>query len=134
MSEELTLAKMVVVDPNRPIRLPEKFVEILGKKNAVFVLSKANNEARLIPTDSTEVVKVSIKINKLSQKFLKELGTVIVRNKIDFLYTTGLCRKGKICFYEGYIDKSHLSSNIETFKKEIEEIEGVLSVDISTVS
>ncbi len=134
MSEDLTIAKVVTISSDKPIKIPPEFVELLGKKNAIFVLSKASSEARLIPTDGAEIVKVFIKIGKLSQKFLKDLGSVIVKNKVNFLYTTGLCRKGKLCYYEGYIDKTYLKTDIETFKKDLQEIEGVISVEVTTIT
>lgn len=133
MSEDLTLAKMVTIAPNQPITLPSEFVEILAKPNAILILSKTSSEARIIPTDSPETIKITITIGRLSQKFLKDLGAVIVKNKINFLYTTGLCRKGKHCYYEGYIDKTQIKTNLETFKSEIEKIEGVTSVTITTI-
>ncbi|GEM_PF-1348543 len=133
MTEELTLAKMVTISPNQPIKLPPEFTQTLGKQNAILILSKTSNEARIIPTESPETIKITITIDKLSQKFLRDLGSIIVKNKVNFLYTTGLCRKGKLCYYEGYIDKSQLKTNLETFKSEIEKIEGVKSVDAVTI-
>ncbi|MEM2046438.1 MAG: hypothetical protein QW225_05400 [Candidatus Jordarchaeales archaeon] len=133
MSEELTLAKMITVAPNQPINLPPEFAQTLGKQNAILIISKTTSEARIIPTDSPEAIKITITINKLSQKFLKDLGTVIVKNKVNFLYTTGLCRKGKLCYYEGYIDKTQIKTNLETLKNEIQQLEGVTTVEITTI-
>lgn len=131
--DELTLAEIVELKEGK-ISLPKKFVEIIGKPFAIMIVSRSNGEIRLIPTDNSEVVKLSVEIDKLSQRFLRDLGLIIMRDKIEFLHTTGLCRKGKQCFYEGYIEKEKLSIKIEELKFQVSQIEGVTNVDVSVIS
>ncbi|MGQ9721786.1 MAG: hypothetical protein ACUVXA_10750 [Candidatus Jordarchaeum sp.] len=131
-SDELTLAEIVDLK-EEGIRLPREFLELIGKPYAIMILSRSNGEVRLIPTDSSEVVKLSVEIDKLSQRFLRDLGLIIVKDKIEFLHTTGLCRKGKQCFYEGYIEKDKLSVKIEDLKFRVSQIEGVTNVEISLI-
>lgn len=131
-SDELTLAEIVDLK-EEGIRLPREFLEVIGKPYAIMILSRSNGEVRLIPTDSSEVVKLSVEIDKLSQRFLRDLGLIIVKDKIEFLHTTGLCRKGKQCFYEGYIEKDKLSVKIEDLKFRVSQIEGVTNVEISLI-
>jgi hypothetical protein len=130
--DELTLAEIVQLKEGR-ILLPKKFIEVIGKPFAIMIVSRSNGEIRLIPTDTSEVVKLSVEIDKLSQRFLRDLGLIIVRDKIEFLHTTGLCRKGKQCFYEGYIEKDKLSIKIEELKFQVSQIEGVTNVDVSII-
>lgn len=130
--DELTLAEMVQLKEGR-IALPKKFIEVIGKPYAIMIVSRTNGEIRLIPTDTSEVVKLSVEIDKLSQRFLRDLGLIIVRDKIEFIHTTGLCRKGKQCFYEGYIEKDKLSQKIEDLKFQVSQIEGVMNVDITII-
>nr|MDO8079649.1 hypothetical protein [Candidatus Freyarchaeota archaeon] len=130
--DELTLAEIVELKGGR-IPLPKKFIEVIGKPFAIMIVSRSNGEIRLIPTDTSEVVKLSIEIDKLSQRFLRDLGLIIVKDKIEFLHTTGLCRKGKQCFYEGYIEKEKLSIKIEELKFQVSQIEGVTNVDVSII-
>ncbi len=133
MSDELTLAEIVELR-EAGIPLPKKFLEIIGKPYAIMILSRSNGEIRLIPTTSREIIKLSVEIDKLSQRFLRDLGLIIVRDKIEFLHTTGLCRKGKQCFYEGYIEKDKLSVKTEDLKLQVSKIEGVTNVNISVIS
>jgi hypothetical protein len=130
--DELTLAEIVQLKEGR-ILLPKKFIEVIGKPFAIMIVSRSNGEIRLIPTDTSEVVKLSVEIDKLSQRFLRDLGLIIVRDKIEFLHTTGLCRKGKQCFYEGYIEKDKLSLKIEELKFQVSQIEGVTNVNVSVI-
>ncbi len=133
MSDELTLAEIVELK-EAGIPLPKRFLEIIGKPYAIMILSRSNGEIRLIPTTSREIVKLSVEIDKLSQRFLRDLGLIIVRDKIEFLHTTGLCRKGKQCFYEGYIEKDKLSVKTEDLKLQVSKIEGVTNVSVSVIS
>jgi hypothetical protein len=133
MSDELTLAEIVELK-EAGIPLPKRFLEIIGKPYAIMILSRSNGEIRLIPTTSREIIKLSVEIDKLSQRFLRDLGLIIVRDKIEFLHTTGLCRKGKQCFYEGYIEKDKLSVKTEDLKLQVSKIEGVTNVNISVIS
>ena len=130
--DELTLAEIVQLKEGR-ILLPKQFIEVIGKPFAIMIVSKSNGEIRLIPTDTSEVVKLSVEIDKLSQRFLRDLGLIIVRDKIEFLHTTGLCRKGKQCFYEGYIEKDKLSLKIEELKFQVSRIEGVTNVNVNII-
>ncbi len=130
--DELTLAEIVELK-EKAIQLPEEFIEELGKPYAIMILSRSNGEIRLIPTKTSEVVKLSVEIDKLSQRFLRDLGLIIVKDKIEFLHTTGLCRKGKQCFYEGYIEKEKLSVKIEDLKFQVSQIEGVTNVNIGVI-
>jgi hypothetical protein len=131
--DELTLAEIVELKEGK-ISLPKKFLEVIGKPFAIMIVSRSNGEIRLIPTNTSEVVKLSVEIDKLSQRFLRDLGLIIVRDKIEFLHTTGLCRKGKQCFYEGYIEKEKLSIKVEELKFQVSQIEGVTNVDVSIIS
>lgn len=133
MSDELTLAEIVELK-EVGIPLPKRFLEIIGKPYAIMILSRSNGEIRLIPTTSREIIKLSVEIDKLSQRFLRDLGLIIVKDKIEFLHTTGLCRKGKQCFYEGYIEKDKLSVKAEDLKLQVSKIEGVTNVNISVIS
>ena len=130
--DELTLAVIVELK-EQGIPLPKKFIEIIGKPYAIMIISRSNGESRLIPTDTSEVVKLTVEIDKLSQRFLRDLGLIIVRDKIEFLHTTGLCRKGKQCFYEGYIEKNKLSVEVEELKFQVSQIEGVTKVDVNII-
>ncbi|MEM3525926.1 MAG: hypothetical protein QXV37_00805 [Candidatus Jordarchaeaceae archaeon] len=130
--DELTLAEIVELKGG-VIPLSKKFMEAVGKPFALMIVSRSNGEIRLIPTDTSEVVKLSVEIDKLSQRFLRELGLIIVKDKIEFLHTTGLCRRGKQCFYEGYMEKKKLSIKLEDLKFQVSQIEGVKNVNISII-
>lgn len=130
--DELTLAEIVELK-GETIPLPKKFMEVIGKPFALMIVSRSDGEIRLIPTNTSEVVKLSVEIDKLSQRFLRDLGLIIIKDKIEFLHTTGLCRKGKQCFYEGYIEKEKLLIKVEDLKFQVSQIEGVKNVDVTII-
>ncbi len=130
----VTIARMVSLEENKPIELPNDFLDTLRPKestNAVMILAPSTKIIRIIPTKSTTVVKVAIQIGELSPDFLQELGVVFMRNKIKTLYSTGLCFTQDACSYEGYIDTADMSLEEEALREELMSIRGVSRVDIS---
>ncbi len=139
MSETVTIAKVVTLDEQKPIQLPADFIQSLksseeGSGHAVMILAPSTKIIRIIPTKSSEVIKVAIEIGELSPDFLQELGVVFMRSKIRTLYSTGLCFTADRCLYEGYIDSIDMSISQEELKNQLMEIRGVANVEISVLT
>ena len=133
MSEEVTIAKMVTLEPDAPIEIPKLFLEALqtrDSKSAVMILAPSTRIIRIIPTTGSEVVKIAIEIGELTPDFLKDMGSVFARNKIKTLYSTGLCFTRDKCVYEGYIDKAEITVDIAQLQTDISQLEGVNNVNI----
>ncbi len=128
---------MVKLKEDAPIELPENFLKSLRPKEgsfAVMILVPSTKIIRIIPTDSSEVVKVAIEISELSPDFLQKLGAILTKHKIKTLYSTGLCFTQDTCVYEGYVDKTELKGlALDGLQSELNGIKGVSSVDISVL-
>ncbi|MFX1538544.1 MAG: hypothetical protein ACFFDI_30500 [Promethearchaeota archaeon] len=135
MSSNVTIARMVSLESEKPIQLPADFLETLRPKDdsttsAVMILAPSTKIIRIIPTKSGKVLKVAIEIGELSPDFLQELGVVFMRRKIKTLYSTGLCFTQDTCVYEGYIDTTDITFPESELKSDLEGIKGVSKVDI----
>jgi hypothetical protein len=112
--QSVTIAKMVKLEAEKPIELPEEFLSALS---------------------TNEVAKININIGKLSPDFLRKMGSIFIRLGIKTLYSTGLCFTQSACVYEGYIDSDELKEvSIDQIKDELERIEGVSSVEVETLT
>lgn len=128
----LTTAKMITITPGQPAQIPPELTQQLQQTSAIAIAT--TGEIRIIPTQSPQTIKITITIDKLTQKFLKELGAIILKNNLTFLYTTGLCKKGKQCYYEAYIDKAQLKTDPQQLQQQIQQIQGVSTVEITTIT
>jgi hypothetical protein len=136
--QSVTIAKMVKLEAEKPIELPEEFLSALkpdGKTFAVLILAPNTRIIRIIPTSTNEVAKININIGKLSPDFLRKMGSIFIRLGIKTLYSTGLCFTQSACVYEGYIDSDELKEvSIDQIKDELERIEGVSSVEVESLT
>ena len=136
--EEITIARMLKLEPEESVKLSEDFLEALrpddGYRYAAIILTPNTKIIRIIPTESNKVFRVAIDIGRLAPNFLKQIGNLFLDLGLKSLYSTGLCFVEDKCVFNGYIDSSQFKDiDIESLKKEILSIEGITNVDVSVL-
>ncbi|WXG47075.1 MAG: hypothetical protein WED05_10515 [Candidatus Atabeyarchaeum deiterrae] len=133
MSQDVTFARMVKIS-DEPILLPNEFQKVLGENtNALMILAVSTKTVRLIPTTSSEAVKVSIEIKKLTPEYLKQMSETFVKRNLKVVYSTGFCYKGDKCLYEAYFDPSQISIKDKEMQDLIESLEGTTKVEVKRI-
>ncbi len=134
----VTLAEMAVIDDNKPINLPYRFIEALSPEEAtqaIIILAPNTKIIRIIPTESDTVAKININIGKLSPDFLRQMGSIFIRLGIKTLFSTGLCFTSTTCVYEGYLDSTELETvSVDKIYEEFKAIPGVSTVTIDMLT
>jgi hypothetical protein len=134
----VTLAEMAVIDDNKPINLPYRFIEALSPEEAtqaIIILAPNTKIIRIIPTESDTVAKININIGKLSPDFLRQMGSIFIRLGIKTLFSTGLCFTSTTCVYEGYLDSTELETvSVGKIYEEFKAIPGVSTVTIDMLT
>jgi hypothetical protein len=134
-NHNITIAKMMKLDPEENIKLTEDFLVELKPKDgeyAVIILTPNTKIIRIIPTTSEKTYKISIDIGELTTDFLKKIGNLFTKLGLKALYSTGLCFLDEKCVFDGYIDTKEFEKiNIDKLRKEILAIEGITNLDIS---
>ncbi|MHA1340769.1 MAG: hypothetical protein ACTSRZ_11840 [Promethearchaeota archaeon] len=136
--DELTSAE--IKDIEKPIMISGNIKKILNSKYVLLVANEDTRVIRLIPLNSTNVIKIVIYLETVSD-FIHEVIKFYKRNNIEIVYTSGICfRKNKDnqedCIYEAYID---LNRCCEGFSKpqiieELEKIQGVQKIFLIDIS
>ncbi len=138
MDLPVTLAKLIKITSKSPTILPREFLKLLKMDSgeyAILVFAVSTQTIRLIPTKSEQVVKIIIKIGDLTPGFLDKLGRVLATYKVDTLYSSGICFTEESCVYEGYIDRSELTStSLDQLESKLSEISGISSVNLSILT
>ena len=138
MDLPVTLAKLIKITSKSPTKLPREFLELLkldSDEHAILVFAVSTQTIRLIPTKSDQVVKIVIEIGDLTPGFLDRLGRVLASYKVDTLYSSGICFTEESCIYEGYIDRSELTStSLDQLESKLSEINGISSVNLSILT
>jgi hypothetical protein len=133
LSQDVTFARMVKIS-DEPILLPNEFQKVLGENtNALMILAVSTKTVRLIPTTSSEAVKVSIEIKKLTPEYLKQMSETFVKRNLKVVYSTGFCYKGDKCLYEAYFDPSQISIKDKEMQDLIESLEGTTKVEVKRI-
>ena len=130
MGETATFAR--VIDLNTPVRIPSKFMQLIGtkeRKNAVIIYSPTNDLIRIFLTNASEICKIEAQISGLDREFLSNLGGFFMAYGITPLYTNGFCNQNP-CLYEGYFEKDTLKMSLEEFKTHFSNMKGVSDVKI----
>jgi hypothetical protein len=119
---------------DEPILLPNEFQKVLGENtNALMILAVSTKTVRLIPITSSEAVKVSIEIKKLTPEYLKQMSETFVKRNLKVVYSTGFCYKGDNCLYEAYFDPSQISVKDKEMQNLIESLEGTTKVEVKRI-
>jgi len=133
LSQDVTFARMVKIS-DEPILLPNEFQKVLGENtNALMILAVSTKTVRLIPITSSEAVKVSIEIKKLTPEYLKQMSETFVKRNLKVVYSTGFCYKGDKCLYEAYFDPSQISVKDKEMQNLIESLEGTTKVEVKRI-
>lgn len=98
-----------------------------------MILAVSTKTVRLIPTTSSEAVKVSIEIKKLTPEYLKQMSETFVKRNLKVVYSTGFCYKGDKCLYEAYFDPSQISIKDKEMQDLIESLEGTTKVEVKRI-
>jgi hypothetical protein len=127
----MSIAKMVSLHDSTPVVLPPEFVDILtgNAKSAVLILKPYSPIIRLIPAQNPLGVKVVIETSESFSNVFREIGQVFSRNKLKFLYCTGLCMAQETCTYEGFFDFNKSPISEDQLKEEITNLKGVDQVE-----
>ena len=132
----VTHGMMVDLNKNENIPLSQDFIntlEIDQDRAVLVVFSPKTSVIKILPTRSSDVVKIGIDIGKLGPNFLRHMGSLFAKWDFKTLYSTGLCFTQESCVYEGYIDSSDIERNdltVESIIGDIESIDGVKGVRI----
>ncbi len=135
--QDITIAEMLKLEPEKPVELTEVFLDKLKPeigKFAVIILTLNNKVIRIIPTVTKKVHKIAIDIDKLAPDFLRKVGNLFFELKLKTLYSTGLCFVDEKCIFDVYIDSNEFEKiDKEKLKKEIMSIEGISEINISII-
>lgn len=120
---------------DEPVQLPKEFLTVLGQNsNALMILAVSTKTVRLIPTTSSEVIKVGIEIKKLTPEYLKQMSETFVKRNLKVVYSTGFCYKGEKCVYEAYFDPAEISMKDGELKKILQSLEGTTRIDVKRIN
>lgn len=118
------------------LSIPNKVIdEIQGSKNFLVIFAPRPNiiKINIFPSDSSEIVKILIKLQEFSPTTVKTIASIIRDLNLPNLYTSGMCIKENECIYEAYIEKDKLNVEIDKIQREFEKIENVKSVEVFTL-
>ena len=134
MSQDVTFARMVKIS-SEPVELPKEFLKVMGQNsNALMILAVSTKTVRLIPTTSSEVIKVGIEIKKLTPEYLKQMSETFVKRNLKVVYSTGFCYKGEKCVYEAYFDPAEIPMKDEELRKILQSLEGTTKIDLRRIN
>ncbi|NHK30143.1 MAG: hypothetical protein FK730_02240 [Asgard group archaeon] len=135
--QNITLAKMLKLEPGESVELSEEFLNELKPdigKFAVIILTSNNKIIRIIPTVTNKVHKIGIDIGKLAPDFLRKVGNLFFELELKTLYSTGLCFVDEKCVFDVYIDSVEFEKiDAEKLKQEIMSVEGIADINISII-
>jgi hypothetical protein len=120
---------------SEPVELPKEFLKVMGQdSNALMILAVSTKTVRLIPTTSSEVIKVGIEIKKLTPEYLKQMSETFVKRNLKVIYSTGFCYKGEKCVYEAYFDPAEIPMKDEELRKILQSLEGTTRIDLRRIN
>ncbi|NHJ85087.1 MAG: hypothetical protein FK734_06470 [Asgard group archaeon] len=132
---QITMAKIMKLDPNESINLTSDFLSALKPEigeYAIIVLTPNTKIIRIIPTNTNKVYKIGIDIGKLTPDFLRKIGNLFLALGLKSLYSTGLCFVEETCVFDGYVDSDEFEKiDINELKNKIMLVDGITGVNIS---
>ncbi|MEX2682427.1 MAG: hypothetical protein Q6373_012570 [Candidatus Sigynarchaeota archaeon] len=132
--EKTTLSTLVSL--GKPITLPAAAKTVVKKKNALLIIPDSGKKILLFPTDSDNIVKISLELRSkgLSPLFFNEVGRITKGDLgVEILYTSGLCFAEEKCEWQGFFEDADKFKAPEEVKKKFAAIDGVNKVDIEFI-
>ena len=132
----LTIVEILHVDDFN-IVIPAQYIDEIIKEGWTYLLlllDPVSKKINLIPTHSTEVLKVTFYLSNLTTSSLRAFSDIVLKYKISNLYTGELSFIDKNIF-ESFIDASKMDEDmICNLSEDFSKIEGVIEVKIEKIA
>ncbi len=132
--QKTTLSMLVSLQ--KPITISDEAKTLVKKKNALVIIPDTGKKILLFPTDTEQIVKVSLELKSkgLSPLFFNEIARITKGDlNVEILYTTGLCFAETRCVWDGFFEDVAKFKDLEAIKAKFLSIEGVNSAVIEFV-
>jgi hypothetical protein len=122
-----TLTPLNTVLKDQNVAIPSIFIHDINKdldgteQNffSVFQYRDKKFKLELIPVKCKNILKISLMLgDTLNVKVVQKISNIFSQNKLDIIYTSGICIQSGNCIYEVYLDamsitdKEHLISSL----------------------
>jgi hypothetical protein len=138
---EGTLTTLKDFKESKTISIPKMTLMNLEKisenKKDIFIVYRVRGDSLkidAIPVTSREIFKLEIIFGvEMTPTIIKEISDVFSEYEISLVFSSGICQEAERCIYEVYVELLN-KNDLETLKKEIYEIEGILDIQIEILS
>ncbi|MGV9170687.1 MAG: hypothetical protein ACOC38_12195 [Promethearchaeia archaeon] len=130
----MTHAKVLKIETGDTITLPSDFVGAIDEEYGLAILVMKDQNVKLYPIKSSEVMYLRLEIQKLSKSFLEELTMVFEQGGLeDILFTSGICQSEEECYYECYFTPKQLKIKPDKMRELLDNIPGVKRILLKAV-